>query len=90
MQEELLRHINDPMYFIFAATAACLQLLALIPKTDYQFWNIVIWFGLIPATWIYLISLKTTKWLNTLSVLLLSYIFWQGQYHAWFDMAVEF
>ena len=38
------------VYYLFNLTAGALYGLSLATTLSYQFWNIVIWFGLIPAT----------------------------------------
>ncbi len=76
-------------YYLFNLTAGTLYALSLITHLSYQWWNIVIWFGLIPASWIFLISRKTTGWLNLLSVVLFLYMFNTATWVKWFNQAVE-
>ncbi len=83
--------IQDNQHFIgylFNLVAGGLYALSLLTKLSYQFWNIVIWFVLIPATSIYLIGKKTTAWINLLSVPLVVYIFFKHTWNKWFDQAV--
>ena len=41
------------IYYLFNVTAGALYALSLSTTLSYQFWNIVIWFEIIPASWIY-------------------------------------
>ena len=76
------------IYYLFNLTAGTLYGLSRATTLSYQFWNILIWFGIIPATWIYLISKKTTAWVNLLSVAIFIYMFAVRTWLAWFDKAV--
>ena len=76
------------IYYLFNITAGALYALSLATTFSYQFWNIVIWFGLIPATWVYLVSKRTTQYLNVLSIPILTYLFAVHTWNACFDKAV--
>lgn len=76
------------VYYLFNLTAGALYALSMATTLSYQFWNIVIWFGLIPATWIYLVSKKTTPWLNLVSLPIFMYMFSIHTWNVWFDKAV--
>lgn len=76
------------IYYLFNLTAGGLYGLSLLTHLSYQCWNIVIWFGVLPATWIYIIGLKTTAWLNLLSLPIFIYIFAIHTWNTWFDKAV--
>ena len=76
------------VYYLFNLTAGALYGLSLATALSYQFGNIVIWFGLIPATWIYLVSKKTTPWLNLVSLPIFMYMFSIHTWNVWFDKAV--
>ena len=76
------------VYYLFNLTAGLLIGLSKITSVSYQCWNIVIWFGLIPASWIYLVSRKTSPWLNGLSLPIFIYLGLLQQWNAWFDQSV--
>ena len=76
------------IYYLFNLTAGALYGLSLTTSLSYQFWNILIWFGIIPASWIYLISRRTTPWLNLLSIPIFLYMFLIHTWNLWFDKAV--
>lgn len=76
------------IYYLFNLTATSLFGLSRATSLSYQFWNILIWFGLIPATWIYLVSKRTNPYLNVLSILIFTYLFAVYTWYAWFDKAV--
>lgn len=88
--EQLIFDNQNFIYYLFNLTAGFLQAISLLTGLSYQFWNIVIWFGLLPAIWIYMIGCKTTKWINLSSVLLLIVMFKQHKWNYWFDLAVVF
>lgn len=73
------------IYYLFNLTAGLLYGLSYLTSLSYQCWNIVIWFGLIPATWIYLIGRKTSVWINILSLGVFVYIFWVHTWNSWFE-----
>lgn len=77
------------IYYLFHMTAAVLMLLSKFTGLTYKFWNVLIWFGILPAVWLGLISKKTTLWLNTLSILLLGYLFAVHTWDKWFDEAAK-
>ena len=87
MQQAIIDNQNF-FYYLFNLTAGSLFGLSAITGLSYQCWNIVIWFGLIPASWIYLVSRKTTPWVNLLSVPIFVYMFALHTWNAWFDKAV--
>lgn len=82
------QYIHGPIDFIFYLVAGFLKLISLIPYTTYQSWNIFLWFILLPTSWIFLISLKTSKYLNILSIPLLLWFLIDGRYNLWFDKSV--
>ena len=87
MKEAIIDNQNF-IYYLFNLTAGALYGLSLATKLSYQFWNIVFWFGLIPATWIYLISKRTTPWLNLMLIPIFLYMFLIHTWNLWFDKAV--
>ena len=76
------------IYYLFNLTAGALYALSLSTTLSYQFWNIFIWFGIIPASWIYLVSKRTTPWLNLISIPIFLYMFLIHTWNLWFDKAV--
>ena len=87
MKQAIIENHNF-IYYLFNLTAGTLYGLSRATTLSYQFWNILIWFGIIPATWIYLISKRTTAWVNLLSVPIFIYMFAVRTWLAWFDKAV--
>lgn len=87
MQQAIIDNQNF-IYYLFNLTAGALGGLSLVTTLSYQFWNIFIWFGLIPATWLYLIGRRTTPWINLLSVPIFIYMFGVHTWIIWFDKAV--
>ena len=87
MQQAIIDNQNF-VYYLFNLTAGSLVGLSYLTNLSYQFWNIVIWFGIIPATWIYLIGRKTTAWLNLISLALFIYLFAIHSWTSWFNQAV--
>ena len=88
--QQLVKDNLQFLYYLFNLTAGGLYALSFLTMLSYQFWNILIWFGLLPALWIYLISRKTTPWLNLLSLPLFGVMFYFHQWNSWFDQAVVF
>ena len=76
------------IYYLFNLTAGALYALSLSTTLSYQFWNIFIWFGIIPASWIYLVSKRTTPWLNLISIPIFLFMFLIHTWNLWFDKAV--
>ena len=76
------------IYYLFNLTAGFLYGLSFLTSLSYQCWNIVIWFGLIPATWIYLIGRKTSVWINIFSLAIFVYLFWVHTWNSWFEKSV--
>lgn len=87
MEQAIIDNRNF-LYYLFNLTAGGLYGLSLLTTFSYQFWNIFIWFGLIPATWIYLVSKRTTVWLNVISIPIFIYMFALHTWDKWFDQAV--
>ena len=87
MQQAIIDNHNF-IYYLFNLTAASIYSLSRVTTLSYQFWNILIWFGIIPATWVYLISKKTTPFLNVISLPIFIYLFAVHKWNAWFDKAV--
>ena len=87
MKQALIDNQNF-VYYLLNITAGALYGLSIATTFSYQFWNIVIWFGIIPATWIYLISMRTTPWLNLISIPIFLYMFLIHTWNFWFDKAV--
>ena len=85
---QLILDNQNFIYYLFNITAGGLQALSLISGLSYQWWNIVIWFGLIPALWIFMVSRKTTPWINLISLALFIAMFSIGAWNKWFDEAV--
>ena len=54
---------------IFMIVMGSLMAIAYIFGTTYNVVNILVFYILIPSSWIYLISKKTSIWINTLSIL---------------------
>ena len=88
--EELILDNQNFIYYLFNLTAGFLQALSLLTGLSYQWWNIVIWFGIIPAVWVYMIGRKTTPLINLLSVALFALMFYKATWNKWFDQAVIF
>ena len=87
MQQAIIDNQNF-IYYLFNLVAGFLYGLSLLTSFSYQCWNIVIWFGLIPATWIFLIGKKTTAWLNVISMAIFIYLLWVHSWNGWFDKSV--
>lgn len=64
-------HADSLFHQIFMIVMGGLQGLAYITGTTYNEVNIFVYYVLIPASWIWLISLKTSRWINLISVILL-------------------
>lgn len=88
MNAQLLHHNQNFLYYLFHLTAGGLYGLSLLTKISYQCWNIIIWFGIIPASWIYLVSRRTSVWVNLLSVPIFAYLFFVATWDKWFNKAV--
>ena len=86
--QQLINDNQNFLYYLFHITAGLLYGLSLITHLSYQFWNIAIWFGLIPASWIWLLSKRTTPWINVFSIPLFVYMFYTASWNKWFDQAV--
>lgn len=86
--EQILKDNEHFIYYLFNVTAGLLYLLSQITGLSYQFWNILIWFGIIPAICINLIGRKTNAWVNIISLLLFGYLFTIHTWNQWFDKAV--
>jgi hypothetical protein len=87
MEQAIIDNQNF-IYYLFNLTAGSLYGLSVLTSLSYQCWNTLIWFGLIPASWIYLIGRKTTPWLNIFSLPIFVYIFWVHTWNSWFDKSV--
>jgi hypothetical protein len=88
MMEQIIQDNSNFIYYLFNLTAGSLYALSFLSGLSYQFWNILIWFGLLPALWIAMISRKTTMWMNVLSPFLFAYLFAVHSWAIWFDKAV--
>ena len=86
--EQIIQDNSNFIYYLFNVTAGSLYGLSILSGLSYQFWNILIWFGLLPALWIAMISRKTNMWMNVLSLLLFAYLFALHNWAIWFDKAV--
>ena len=62
-----LDHAGSLFHQIFMIVEAGLGGMAYVSGISYNAINIFFYYGLIPATWIWLISRKTTLWLNAIS-----------------------
>ena len=87
MQQAITDNQNF-IYYLFNLTAGLLYGLSMATGLSYQFWNILIWFGLMPASFIYLVSRRTSKWLNLASLPIFVYLFYFARWKYWFDKAV--
>lgn len=85
--EQAIKDNAHFIYFLFNLTAAVLVLLSKLTGLSYQFWNIIIWFAIMPAMWIAMIGKKTTVWLNVLSIILITYLFALHTWDIWFNKA---
>jgi hypothetical protein len=86
--EQIIKDNSNFIYYLFNVTAGSLYGLSILSGLSYQFWNILIWFGLLPALWIAMISRKTTLWMNILSPFIFAYLFALQNWVLWFDKAV--
>lgn len=79
---------------IFMIVMGGLMGIAVLFGTTYNVVNIVVYFILIPASWLYLISRKTSPWINAVSVLTLIAFFImpniRGNCNYLFDKSVDF
>jgi len=86
--QQILQENQNFLYYLFNLTAGLLYGLSLITHLSYQCWNIIIWFGLLPASWIGLVSKRTSTWINLISLPLFGYMFYTATWNKWFDQAV--
>lgn len=66
-----LQHTDSLFHQIFMIVMGSLMGLAHLFGTTYKVINIFVYFILVPSSWIYLVSRKTSVWLNLISLLLL-------------------
>ena len=85
---QAIRDNQQFIYFLFNITAAFLIVLSKLTFLSYQFWNIVIWFGVIPALWIAMVGKRISAWLNIISVVIFIYLFTFHTWNLWFEKAV--
>jgi hypothetical protein len=87
-------HTGSLFHQIFMITAGLLGGVANISGTTYNVVNIFVYYVLIPSSWIYLISRKTTPWLNIIPVILFSAFFLPpdliGRSDHLFELSVNF
>lgn len=86
---QLIIDNQDFIYYLFNVTAGGLVALSLITGLSYQFWNIIIWFGIIPGIWLYMISKRTSPWINIISLCLVLYLSIVATWNKWFNEAVD-
>jgi hypothetical protein len=63
-----LEHSGSLFHQVFMIVMAVLYGMAYLFGTTYKVINILVYFILIPSSWIYLIGRKTSVWLNSISV----------------------
>ena len=89
-----IAHADSLFHQIFMIVMVGLLLLAYAFGTSYNMVNIVVYFYLIPASWIYLLSRRFGRWWNLLLLAPLLLIPFAGQRSAkadWlFDQSVDF
>ena len=85
---------NSFFHQIFMIVMGGLMGIAVLFGTTYNVVNIVVYFILIPASWLYLISRKTSPWINAVSILALITFFImpnsRGNCNYLFNKSVDF